>query len=141
MPHEVDMAKPFITIGMLPFLALILSACSVPRDADSVPAADSGQDLMASSPAAAGSEMDAASQTDEQTDDMPDDEVEQNAVLPPLSFTWNTDYASFVTAPQQVRTAAKQACEARGYEVAVMASISLDADSASADFTCRGAGD
>jgi hypothetical protein len=60
MPHEVDMAKPFITIGMLPFLALILSACSVPRDADSVPAADSGQDLMASSPAAAGSEMDAA---------------------------------------------------------------------------------
>ena len=131
------MAKPFITIGMLPFPALILSACSVPRDADSVPAADSGQDLMASSPAAAGSDVDAASQTD----DMPDDEVEQNAVLPPLSFTWNTDYASFVTAPQQVRTAAKQACEARGYEVAVMASISLDADSASADFTCRGAGD
>jgi hypothetical protein len=137
MPHEVDMAKPFITIGMLPFLALILSACSVPRDADSVPAADSGQDLMASSPAAAGSDVDAASQTD----DMPDDEVEQNVVLPPLSFTWNTDYASFVTAPQQVRTAAKQACEARGYEVAVMASISLDADSASANFTCRGAGD
>jgi len=131
------MAKPFITIGMLPFLALILSACSVPRDADSVPAADSGQDLIASSPAAASSDVDAASQTY----DMPDDEVEQNVALPPLSFTWNTDYASFVTAPQQVRTAAKQACEARGYEVAVMASISLDADSASADFTCRGAGD
>ena len=93
------MTKPFITIGMLPFLPLILSACSVPRDADSVPAADSGQDLMASSPAAAGSDMDAASQTGEQTDDMPDDEVEQNAVLPPLSFTWNTDYAGFVTAP------------------------------------------
>ena len=137
MPHEVDMAKPFITIGMLPFPALILSACSVPRDADSVPAADSGQDLMASSPAAAGSDVDAASQTD----DMPDDEVEQNVALPPLSFTWNADYASFVPAPQQVRTAAKQACEARGYEVEVMASISLDADSASADFTCRGAGD
>ena len=131
------MAKPFITIGMLPFLALILSACSVPRDADSVPAADSGQDLMASSPAAAGLDMDTASQTD----DMPDYEVEQNAVLPPLSFTWNTDYASFVTVPQQVRTAAKQACEACGYEVGVMASISLDADSALADFTCLGAGD
>ena len=130
MPHEVDMAKPSITIGMLPFLALILSACSVPRDADSMPAADSGQDSMASSPAAAGSDVDAALQTDE-----------QNTVLSPLSFTWNTDYASFVTAPQQVRTAAKQACEARGYEVAVMVSISLDADSASADFTCRGAGD
>ena len=39
MPPEVDMVKPFITIGMLPFLALILSACSVPRDADSVLAA------------------------------------------------------------------------------------------------------
>ena len=138
------MANPFITIGMLPFLALILSACSVPRDTDSVPAADSGHDLMASSPAAAGSDMDATSQTGEQTqtdDDKPDDEVEQNAVLPLLSFTWNTDYASFVTAPQQVRTAAKQVCEARGYEVAFMASISLDADSASADFTCRGGGD
>ena len=126
---------------MLPFLALILSACSVPRDTDSVPAADSVHDLMASFPAAVGSDMDAALETYEQTDDMPDDEVEQNAVLPLLSFTWNTDYASFVTAPQQVRTAAKQACEVRGYEVAVMASISLDTDSASADFTCRGAGD
>jgi hypothetical protein len=105
MPPEVNMAKPFITIGMLPFLALILSACSVPRDANSVPAADSAQDSMVSSPAAAGSDMDTASQTDE----MPDDEVEQKAVLPPLSFTLNTDYASFVTAPQQARTAAKQA--------------------------------
>ena len=121
---------------MLPFLALILSACSVPRDADSVPAAGSGQDLMASSPAAAGSDVDAASQTD----DMPENEVEQNAALPSFSFTWNSDYACFVAAPQQVRTAAKQACEARGYEVAVMASISLDANSASADFTCRGNG-
>ena len=134
MPPEVNMAKPFITIGILPLLALILSACSVPRDTDSVPAADSGHDLMASSPAAAGLDMDAISQTGEKTDDKPDDEVEQNAVLPLLSFTWNTDYASFVTAPQQVRTAAKQACEVRGYEVAVMASISLDTDSASADF-------
>ena len=52
------------------------------------------------------------------------------------AFTWNTDYASFVTAPQQVRTAAKKA-----YEVAVMASISVDTDSASADFICRGGGD
>ena len=94
---------------------------------------------MASSLPAAGSDVDASSQIDE--DDMPDDGVEQSAVLPPLSFTWIADYASFVTAPQQVRTTAKQACEARGYEVAVMASISLDADSASADFTCRGAGD
>ena len=75
------------------------------------------------------------------TDDKPDDEVEQNAVLPLLSFTWNTDYASFVIGPQQVRTAAKKACEVRGYEVAVMASISLDTDSASADFICRGGGD
>ncbi len=141
MPPEVNMTKPFITIGMLPFLALILSACSEPRYTDSVLAADSGQDLMASSPTAAGSDMDATSQTGERTDDEPDDEVEQNAVLPLLSFTWNTDYASFVTAPQRVKTAAKRVCEACGYEVALMASISLDADSASADFTCRGGGD
>ena len=141
MPPEVNMAKLFITIGMLPFLALILSACSEPRYTDSIFAADSGQDLMASSPAAAASDMDATLQTGERTDDKPDDEVEQNAVLPLLSFTWNTDYASFVTAPQQVRTAAKQVCEARDYEVAFMASISLDLDSASADFTCRGGGD
>ena len=141
MPPEVNMAKLFITIGMLPFLALILSACSEPRYTDSIFAADSGQDLMASSPTAAGLDMDATSQTGEQTDDKPDDEVEQNAVLPLLSFTWNTDYASFVTTPQQVRTAAKQVCEARDYEVAFMASISLDLDSASADFTCRGGSD
>ena len=135
------MAKPFITMEMPPFLALILSACSVPRDTDSVPAANSGHDLMALSPAAAGLDMDATSQTGEQTDDKPDDEVEQDAFLPLLSFTWNTDYASFVTAPQQVRTAAKQTCEVRGYEVAVMASILLDTDSASADFICRSGGD
>ena len=91
------MAKPFITIGMLPFPA----QCCLPAVCHAT--------LI--------------------------------QCLPPLSFTWNADYASFVTAPQQVRTAAKQACEARGYEVAVMASILLDADSASADFTCRGAGD
>jgi hypothetical protein len=95
---------------------------------------------MASSPAAAVSDMDSTSTTGEQTDDKPDDEEEQNAVLPLLSFAWNTDYARFVTAPQQVRTAAKQACEVHGYEVAVMASISLDTDSASADFICRGGG-
>ena len=59
------MAKPIIVIEMLPRLALILSACSVPRDTDSVPAADSGHDLVASFPAAAGSDMDAISQTGE----------------------------------------------------------------------------
>lgn len=131
------MAKHLITMVPVPFLALILSACAVPRNADSVPATDNGQDTTASLPKAAGSDVDTASQTD----DMVDDESSPTVALPPLSFTWNTDYASFLTAPQQVRAAAKEACEARGYETAIMASISLDADSASADFTCRGAVD
>ena len=137
MPREEDMSKHLITTVTVPFLALILSACAVPRNADSLPATDNGQDTTASLPEVVGSDVDTASQTD----DMVDDESSPTVALPPLSFTWNTDYANFLTAPQQVRAAAKEACEARGYETAIMASISLDADSASADFTCHGAVD
>ena len=104
------MAKHLITMVTVPFLALILSACAVPRNADSVTATYNGQDTTASLPEAAGSDVDTASQTD----DMVDDESSPTVALPPLSFIWNTDYASFLTAPQQVRAAAKQVCEARG---------------------------
>ena len=86
-------------------------------------ATHNGQDTTASLPEAACSDVDTASQTD----DMVDDESSPTVALPPLSFIWNTDYASFLTAPQQVRAAAKEACEKRGYETAIMASISLDA--------------
>ena len=104
------MAKDLITMVTVPFLALILSACAVPRNAGSVPAADNSPDTTASLPEAAGSDLDTASQTD----DMVDDESSPTLALTPFSFTWNTNYASFLTAPQQVRAAAKQVCEARG---------------------------
>ena len=104
------MAKHLITTVTVPFLALILSACAVPRNADSLPATDNGQDKTASLPEVVGSDVDTASQTD----DMVDDESSPTVALPPLSFIWNTDYASFLTAPQQLRAAAKKACEMRG---------------------------
>ena len=104
------MAKHLITMVTVPFLALILSACTVPRNADSVPATDNSPDTTASLPEAAGSDVDTASQTDDKVDDKSSSTV----ALSPLSFTWNTDYASFLKAPQKVRAAAKEACEARG---------------------------
>ena len=104
------MAKHLITMVTVPCLALILSACAVPRNADSLPATDNSPDTTASLPEAAGSDVDTASQTDYTEKD----ESSPTVALLPLSFTWNTDYASFLTAPQQVRAAAKEVCEALG---------------------------
>ena len=104
------MAKHLITMVTVPFLALILSACALPRNADSVPATDNKPDTTALLPEAASLDVDTASQTDDKVDDKSSSTV----ALSPLSFTWNNDYASFLTAPQQVRAAAKEACEARG---------------------------
>ena len=105
MPRDDDMAKHLITMVTVPFLALILSACAVPRNADSVPATDNGQDTTASLPKAPGSDVDTASQTD----DVVDDESSPTVALPPLSFTWNTDYASFLTAPRPRKTVRRAA--------------------------------
>lgn len=61
-----------------------------------------------------------------------------NDNMPSLHFVWNTNFSSYIFVPGDVRKKALKACEARGYEHTVMASISLDANEAAADFTCSG---
>ena len=83
MLSKADVAKPFITVGMLISLALILVACSLLPYADFVPAADNGQESIASFPVASVSYMDIALQKD----DMPDYKMEQNTILLLIRFT------------------------------------------------------
>ena len=83
MFSEADIAKPFITIGMLISLALILSTCSLSPDADFVPAADNGQESIASFPVASVSDIDIAPQKDH----MLGDKIDQNTILLLLRFT------------------------------------------------------
>jgi len=63
------------------------------------------------------------------------------AELPPLSYVWNTNFGARLTAPSEIRDAATIACEARGFDVAIMAGLSLNGSEAKADFTCQGQGE
>jgi predicted small secreted protein len=63
------------------------------------------------------------------------------AELPPLSYVWNTNFGAHLTAPSEIRDAATIACEARGFDVAIMAGLSLNGSEAKADFTCQGQGE
>ena len=63
---------------------------------------------------------------------------EDTGELPPLHYVWDTKFSSFLAVPVDVRTKALNACEARGYDHAVMASISLEANHAAGEFTCSG---
>ncbi len=83
MLSKADIAKLFITVGMLISLALILVTCSLLPYADFVPAADSGQESIASFPVASVSYIDIAPQKD----DMPDYKLEQNTILLLIRFT------------------------------------------------------
>jgi len=85
------------------------------------------------------------SQTEKMTSNSVQDsmaEVPNDALPPdpfsPLSYAWNTHYAANLTPPEEVRTAANAACAERGFDIAVMTSISLTNDQAAADFSCRG---
>ena len=83
MLSDADIAKPFITIGMLISLVIILYPCNLSPNADSVPAAYNCQELIASFPVAPVSYMDIAPQKD----DMPDDKMEPITILLLLRFT------------------------------------------------------
>ena len=83
MVSKADIAELFITFGMLISLAVILVTCSLLPYAVFVPAADNGQESIASFPEASVSYIDIAPQKD----DMPDDKLDQNTILLLLRFT------------------------------------------------------
>ena len=57
---------------------------------------------------------------------------------PKLIYQWDTEFSAFLTPPIEVRRLAKSDCEADGYEVAVVETMKLDGNMATAVFICRG---
>jgi len=55
-----------------------------------------------------------------------------------LVYEWDTQYSSFLSPPIEVRRQAKSDCVAEGYEIAVVETMKLDGNIATAIFICRG---
>ena len=117
------MIKSVVTIACV----FVLSGCAATHNSEKMDASLQVAD-NALIPSETGSE-------DEPTDSLADSD------FPPLNHIWNTSYSAYLTAPPEVRDAARAACEARRFDMAVMSSLSLDADEAEANFTCRGPND
>ena len=65
--------------------------------------------------------------------------VAETAVeAPTLTYQWDTEFSAFLTPPIEVRRLAKSDCKADGYEVAVVETMKLDGNMATAVFICRG---
>ena len=63
--------------------------------------------------------------------------VEQIAP-PPLVYSWDTGFSTFLSPPIEVRRLARDDCMAAGYEIATVATMALDGNTATATFICRG---
>ncbi len=57
---------------------------------------------------------------------------------PLLVYEWDTEFSSFLSPPIEVRRQAKADCVSEGYEVAVVETLVLDGNVATAHFICRG---
>ena len=57
---------------------------------------------------------------------------------PLLVYEWDTKFSAFLSAPIDVRRQAKADCVSEGYEVAVVETLMLDGNVATAHFICRG---
>ena len=55
-----------------------------------------------------------------------------------LIYEWDTQYSAFLSPPIEVRRQAKNDCVAEGYEIAVVETLKLDGNVATAVFICRG---
>jgi len=55
-----------------------------------------------------------------------------------LIYEWDTQYSAFLSPPIEVRRQAKNDCVAEGYEIAVVETMKLDGNVATAVFICRG---
>ena len=58
--------------------------------------------------------------------------------LAPLQYSWNTSYSAMLSPPMEIREQALSACVERGFDQAYMQSIAINADQATANFSCRG---
>lgn len=57
---------------------------------------------------------------------------------PPLVYSWDTEYSTFLSPPIEVRRLARDDCLADGYEIATVGTLALDGNIATATFICRG---
>ena len=57
---------------------------------------------------------------------------------PPLVYSWDTGFSTFLSPPIKVRRLARDDCMAAGYEVATVGTMALDGSTATATFICRG---
>ena len=55
-----------------------------------------------------------------------------------LVYEWDTGFSSFLSPPIEVRRLARADCKSEGYEVAVVETLMLDGNIATAHFICRG---
>jgi len=55
-----------------------------------------------------------------------------------LVYEWDTGFSSFLSPPIEVRQQARDDCKSEGYEVAVVETMMLDGNIATAHFICRG---
>lgn len=55
-----------------------------------------------------------------------------------LVYEWDTGFSSFLSPPIEVRRQARDDCKSEGYEVAVVETMMLDGNIATAHFICRG---
>ena len=55
-----------------------------------------------------------------------------------LVYEWDTEFSVFLSPPIEVRRQAKADCVSEGYEVAVVETLVLDGNVATAHFICRG---
>ena len=70
------------------------------------------------------------------TPDAPVEEAVAESTL--LVYEWDTGYSSFLSPPIEVRRQARADCQSEGYEVAVVETMMLDGNIATAHFICRG---
>ena len=57
--------------------------------------------------------------------------------LAPLQYSWNTSYSAMLSPPMDIREQALSACVERGFDQAYMQTIAINADQATANFSCR----
>ena len=57
---------------------------------------------------------------------------------PLLVYEWDTEFSAFLSPPIEVRRQAKADCVSEGHEVAVVETLMLDGNVATAHFICRG---
>jgi len=83
------------------------------------------------------------------TENMVDDDVvaEELVVIPAapeteettaLIYEWDTQYSAFLSPPIEVRRQARADCTSEGYEIAIVETLKLEGNVATAIFICRG---